>query len=263
MLAYPHIDPVAISFGPVNVHWYGLMYMVGFLSAWGLGRYRANQPHSVWTGEKVDDLVTYCILGVIFGGRIGYILFYDVAFYLENPLQMLHIWNGGMSFHGGLLGVITCFWLYARKHSISIFVVGDFIAPLVPPGLLAGRLGNFINGELWGRHTTADIGMIFPSGGPFPRHPSQLYEAGLEGALLFILLWMFSRKPRPERTVCGLFLIGYGFFRSFVEFFREPDPQLGYIAFGWLTMGMLLCIPMIAYGSYLLWSGYARSRKLL
>lgn len=262
MLTYPILDPVAFSIGPLSVHWYGLMYLFGFLAAWLLGRYRAAQPGSGWNAGMVDDLLTSCIMGVVLGGRIGYILFYDLTYYLQNPIKMLHVWNGGMSFHGGLLGVIICFWLFARKNRISIFDIGDFAAPLVPPGLLFGRLGNFINGELWGRHTTAEIGMIFPGGGPFPRHPSQLYEAALEGVIMFVLLWYFSGKRPPRRCVSGMFLILYGSFRFIVEFFREPDAQLGFIAFNWLTMGMLLCLPMIAYGLFLCVQGKRRNEYL-
>lgn len=257
MLLFPQFDPVAIAVGPLQIRWYGLMYIIGFLSAWLLGRYRAGKTPG-WSVAMVDDLVTASILGVILGGRLGYIVFYDLAYYLENPLQVLMVWNGGMSFHGGLLGVICCFWLFARKYELSLFQVGDFMSPLVPPGLFAGRLGNFINGELWGRHTTSEWGMIFPGGGPFPRHPSQLYEAALEGVVLFIILWCYSASPRPERAVSGVFLVGYGAFRFFVEFFREPDQQLGYLAFEWLTMGMVLCVPMILLGMWLIGTGYAR-----
>ncbi len=255
MLTYPDMNPVAFSIGPVAVHWYGLMYLLGFLSAWILGRMRAKQPGSGWTTDMVDDLLTYCIAGVVLGGRMGYILFYDLPFYMDNPLRVLEIWNGGMSFHGGLVGVILCFWLFARRYRLSLFDISDFGAPLVAPGLFFGRLGNFINGELWGRHTTSPVGMIFPSGGPFPRHPSQLYEAALEGAALFVALWLYSARRPPRRCVSGMFLVLYGCFRFCVEFFREPDSQLGFIAFGWLTMGMLLCLPMIALGIWLLQTG--------
>jgi phosphatidylglycerol:prolipoprotein diacylglycerol transferase len=262
MLTYPQFDPVAFSIGPFSVHWYGLMYLLGFLAAWLLGRHRAKQPGSGWTVEMVDDMLTTCILGVVLGGRLGYILFYDLAYYMENPAQVLQVWNGGMSFHGGLVGVITCFWIFARKHGLSVFDIGDFASPLVPPGLFFGRLGNFINGELWGRHTTAEVGMIFPGGGPFPRHPSQLYEAALEGIAMFTLLWVYSGRRPPRRCVSGLFLMLYGSFRFIVEFFREPDAQLGFIAFNWLTMGMLLCLPMIALGMYLFMSGKRLNQHL-
>lgn len=259
MLTYPTIDPTVFSIGPLSIHWYGLMYLFGFLTAWLLGRYRASKPTNIWNAEMVDDLVTFCVLGVVLGGRLGYVLFYDLSFYLSNPEQMLAIWNGGMSFHGGLLGVIICFGLFARKHKITLFEIGDFFAPMVPPGLFFGRIGNFINAELWGRTTNAATGMVFPGGGSLPRHPSQLYEAGLEGVMLFLILWGFSAKPRPTRAVSGLFLIFYGLFRFIVEFFREPDPQLGFIAFNWLTMGMLLCVPMVLFGLYLLWLAYKRN----
>ena len=258
MLRYPKIDPTVFSIGPISVHWYGLMYLLGFLSAWLLGRYRAVKSRSGWTGAMVDDLVTFCVLGVVLGGRIGYVLFYDLPFYLKNPEQIFAIWNGGMSFHGGLLGVIFCFWLFARKYKLTVYQVGDFISPMVPPGLFFGRLGNFINAELWGRKTTAFTGMVFPGGGPYPRHPSQLYEAALEGLLLFIILWIYSAKPRPTRAVSGMFLIFYGIFRFIVEFFREPDAQLGFIAFNWLTMGMLLCVPMVLFGIYLVQLAYKK-----
>jgi len=259
MLTYPSIDPTVFSIGPIKVHWYGLMYLFGFLSAWLLGRYRASKKNSIWTGEMVDDLVTFCVLGVVLGGRLGYVLFYDLPFYLKNPADIFAIWNGGMSFHGGLMGVLTCFWLYGRKHKMTLLDVGDFIAPMVPPGLFFGRMGNFINAELWGRHTDAPIGMVFPGGGPLPRHPSQLYEAGLEGIAFFLILWVFSAKPRPKRAVSGMFLICYGVFRFIVEFFREPDPQLGFIAFDWLTMGMLLCVPMILFVVGLLYVAYTKN----
>lgn len=261
MLTYPRIDPVAFSIGPLSVHWYGLMYLLGFLAAWLLGRYRAKRLPG-WNVTMVDDFITYCVLGVVLGGRLGYILFYDLPYYLENPTQMLHIWNGGMSFHGGLLGVVICFWLFARKHGLSLFDIGDFGATLVAPGLFFGRIGNFINGELWGRHTTAPVGMIFPTGGPFPRHPSQLYEAALEGLLLFVLLWVYSGTRPPRRCVSGMFLVLYGIFRFSIEFFRQPDPQLGFIAFGWLTMGMLLCLPMITLGVFLYLRGLRLNERL-
>ncbi|MCG8531860.1 MAG: prolipoprotein diacylglyceryl transferase [Desulfovibrionales bacterium] len=258
MLQYPIIDPTVFSIGPINVHWYGLMYLFGFLTAWLLGRYRASKPTNRWNGEMVDDLITFCVLGVVLGGRLGYVLFYDLPFYLKHPFEIAAIWNGGMSFHGGLLGVLVCFWLFAKKYTLGFFEIGDFIAPMVPPGLFFGRIGNFINGELWGRTTLAPTGMVFPGAGAYPRHPSQLYEAALEGLLLFLILWIFSSKRRPTRAVSGCFLLFYGMFRFFIEFFREPDAQLGFLAFGWLTMGMLLCVPMILFGCYLLYRAYLK-----
>ena len=252
MLEFPVIDPVAFHIGPLSARWYGIMYAVGFSLAWWLARRRAARPGSGWTALQVDDLITWAVVGVVLGGRIGYVLFYDLSYYLANPLESLSIWRGGMSFHGGAAGVILVAWLYGRKLGKSLLDVGDFVAPLVPPGLLAGRLGNFINGELWGRVTDAPLGMVFPTGGPLPRHPSQLYEAGLEGLLLFVILWAYSARPRARGAVGGLFLLGYGAFRFVVEFFRQPDAQLGFVAFDWMSMGQVLCLPMIALGLYLL-----------
>jgi phosphatidylglycerol:prolipoprotein diacylglycerol transferase len=254
---YPNIDPVAISLGPLQIHWYGLMYLFGFAAVWLLGRYRAKQHHN-WHSSQLEDLLFYGAIGVIIGGRLGYALFYDFPAHLDNPLKLLKIWQGGMSFHGGLLGVLTAFWFFGRKTGKTFFEISDFIAPMVPIGLMLGRIGNFINGELWGRVSDVPWAMVFPGAGPLPRHPSQLYEAGLEGALLFIIMWWFSAKPRPLGAVSGLFLLGYGSFRFLVEFVRIPDPQYGYLAFGWLTMGQVLCLPMILLGLYLLLT--ARSR---
>jgi phosphatidylglycerol:prolipoprotein diacylglycerol transferase len=260
MLKYPHIDPIAISIGPVHIHWYGIMYLVGFAAAWWLGRRRAQAPHALFTPEQVGDLVFYGALGVVIGGRIGYMLFYNLDNFLANPLNIFKVWQGGMSFHGGLLGVLVAMWLYGRRLGRSFFQVTDFIAPLVPIGLGAGRIGNFINGELWGRATNVPWAMVFPDprAGGIPRHPSQLYEFLLEGVALFTILWLFSRKPRPTMAVSAVFLIGYGSFRFFAEFFRMPDPQLGFIAFGWLTMGQLLSAPMVVAGIALLWWAYRR-----
>ena len=248
MLHYPSINPVAFSLGPIAVHWYGLMYLVGFLGAWILLTYRAKKSNGFWTAENVSDIIFYSALGVILGGRIGYILFYNFTEFLHSPLTIFKIWQGGMSFHGGLMGVILAMWLYSRKTHKHIVDLTDFIAPVVPIGLGAGRIGNFINGELWGRTTDAPWGTIFPQGGPLPRHPSELYEFLLEGVLLFIILWWFSSKPKPRYAISGLFLVCYGSFRFFVEFFREPDAQLGYLLFNWMTMGQLLCVPMILVG---------------
>ncbi len=261
MLTHPNFDPVALSIGPLHIHWYGLMYLLGFAGAWWLGMLRTRQPHTlIKSSEHMSDLVFYGALGVVLGGRIGYVLFYDFSVYLANPVKILQVWHGGMSFHGGLLGVMCAMWLYGRKLNRSFFEITDFIAPLVPLGLGFGRLGNFINGELWGRPTDVPWGMVFhdPHAGQIARHPSQLYEAALEGLALFILLWLYSRKPRPTMAVSGLFLIGYGVFRSFVEFFRTPDEQVGFIAFDWLTMGQLLCVPMIIAGIFLMWLAYQK-----
>ena len=252
MLPYPAIDPVAVSFGPVRLHWYGVMYIAAFLAAWLLGRCRAARPGSGWTADQVDDLATWAMLGVVLGARLGYILFYDLDAYLADPLEVFRVWNGGMSFHGGLVGVLSAALWWSLRHKKRFPDVTDFVAPLVPPGLFFGRLGNFINGELWGKVTTVDWGMVFPGAGELPRHPTQLYEAGLEGLLLFTILWVYSRKPRPLGAVSGLFAVLYALCRIGVEFFRLPDPQLGYLFFGWVTMGQVLCLPLLLAGVLLL-----------
>ncbi|MBI3545727.1 MAG: prolipoprotein diacylglyceryl transferase [Gammaproteobacteria bacterium] len=259
MLTAPNIDPVAVHLGPLQVHWYGLMYLIGFLGAWWLGTYRAKRPGSGWQPQEIADLLFYGALGVILGGRIGYVLFYNFDYYLNHPIEVFYIWTGGMSFHGGLLGVILAMWLYARRTQRTFFNVTDFVALLTPLGLGAGRLGNFINHELWGNVTTVPWGMIFPNAGPLPRHPSQLYEFFLEGVVLFIILWVYARKPRPSAAVSGLFLLAYGSFRFLVEFVRQPDSQLGYLAFGWVTMGQILSLPMILIGLGMLLWAYKRS----
>ncbi len=245
-MVYPQIDPVALSLGPLQIHWYGLMYLFGFLGAWLLGRARAEQ--NGWSFTEVEDLLFYGAIGVIVGGRLGYVLFYDLAANLAAPINVIKVWQGGMSFHGGLIGVLVSFWWFARKTNRSFFVVSDFIAPLVPIGLLTGRIGNFINSELWGKVSDVPWAIVFPNGGPLARHPSQLYEAGLEGLALFVILWLYSAKSKPVGAISGLFLLGYGCFRFLVEFVRIPDPQYGYLAFNWLTMGQVLSLPMIIIG---------------
>ena len=247
------IDPVALSIGSLQLRWYGLMYLAGFGLGWMLGRWRASRPGSGWTGPDVDDLLTCVMIGIILGGRIGYVLFYDLPVYIHDPMEIMRIWNGGMSFHGGLLGVLGAFWYFARTRGRSFLEVSDFIAPLIPQGLFFGRLGNFINGELWGKVSDAPWAIVFPGAGPLPRHPSQLYEAALEGLVLFIMVWVFSLKPRKLGAISGLFALGYAVFRFAVEFVRMPDVQLGYLAFGWLTMGQLLCVPLMLAGAWLLW----------
>jgi len=253
-LQFPDIDPVIFSVGPLSVRWYGLMYLIGFALAMWLANRQAEKPNSGWTKEQVSDLLFYGMLGVILGGRIGYVLFYQFSYFIENPLYLFRIDQGGMSFHGGTLGVITAIAIFAWTRKKSIFEVGDFVVPLVPLGLLAGRIGNFINGELWGRVTDVPWAFIFPSGGPEPRHPSQLYEAFLEGLVLFLILQWFIKKPRPAGSVAGVFLLGYGVFRFIVEYFREPDAHLGLFA-GFISMGQILSLPMVIGGlGLLIWA---------
>lgn len=254
MLTHPNFDPVAIDLGLVKIHWYGLMYLLAFATAWWLGAKRARQAGAAFNTEQIGDLIFYGALGVVVGGRLGYILFYDLANRLEDPITILYVWQGGMSFHGGLIGVLVAMWLYGRKSGNTFFRVTDFIAPLVPLGLGAGRIGNFINGELWGRASDLPWA-VAPRAGMAPRHPSQLYEALLEGLVLFVILWIYSRKPRPMMAVSGIFLLFYGIFRFVVEFFRTPDSHIGFLAFDWLTMGQLLSAPMILGGiGLLLWA---------
>ena len=261
MLVHPNFDPVALSIGPVAIRWYGLMYLIAFGLFFFLGRYRSRNDR--WRGiapELIDDLLFYGVLGVILGGRLGYVLFYKFGYYLQHPLELMAVWQGGMSFHGGFLGVIFATWLVARKHGVAFFRLTDFIAPLVPCGLAAGRMGNFINGELYGRVTDSALGMLFlsPGAGPLPRHPSQLYQFALEGLLLFVMLWLYSSRQRPVGAISGAFLIGYGAFRSVAEFFREPDDFLGLLALG-LSMGQWLSAPMILAGFVVLYWAYQSS----
>lgn len=262
MLHYPKFDPIALQLGPLKVHWYGLMYLLGFLLGWILARRRAARPNSGWSKQQVDDLIFYAVIGIILGGRLGYMLFYDFQAVLANPLNILKVWDGGMSFHGGLIGTILSMWLFAKTRGKTFFTVSDFTAPLVPIGLGLGRLGNFINGELWGRVTTVPWGMVFPGAGPLPRHPSQLYELFCEGIILFIILWWFSAKPRARGAVSGLFLLCYGSMRFMLEFLRQPDSQLSFVAFGWMTRGQELCLPMIIFGAYILYLAYRKKGAL-
>ncbi|MEN9559652.1 MAG: diacylglyceryl transferase [Pseudomonadota bacterium] len=263
MLVHPTIDPVALKLGPVAIHWYGLMYVVAFMAFLMLGKVRTRSPAGSaagWTEMHLDSLLTYGVLGVIMGGRLGYVCFYKPAYYFAHPLEVFAVWQGGMSFHGGFLGVLAAMALFAWRHQtqelgkMNFWKVTDFIAPLVPLGLAAGRLGNFINAELPGRVADASLpwAMIFPTVDSLPRHPSQIYQLLLEGLTLFIILWLFSRKKRPERQVSAVFLLGYGLFRFMAEYFREPDAHLGILDFG-MTMGQWLSLPMIIIGGVLFW----------
>ena len=277
-MTYLHqIDPIALSLGPLKIHWYGLMYLLAFASAWWLGRQRIRAGRLPGVDMNgLSDLAFYGMLGVVLGGRIGYILFYSFGAFLDNPLMIFKVWEGGMSFHGGLLGVMAAALWWTRKQKLHFFDTMDFVAPLVPAGLGFGRIGNFIGAELWGKYTQAGWGVIFPSTDPnvlqlglnatqlqaqyaagaldkFARHPSQLYQAFLEGLVMFCVLWWFSRKPRPRYAVSGMFALLYGVFRFLVEFVRVPDEGIGYLAFGWLTMGQVLSLPLIVLGLFLFW----------
>ena len=259
MLPYPQIDPVALAIGPLKIHWYGLMYLIGIGAAWLILSRRLNRFDPTWTKEKLSDLVFWVAMGVIVGGRLGYVLFYDLSAYIANPLLILEVWKGGMAFHGGLIGVMLDVWWFGKRNGKSFFQIMDFIAPVVPIGLGAGRIGNFINAELWGKASDVPWAMIFPTDPQqLARHPSQLYQFALEGVALFLILWLYSRKPRPTMAVSGMFALFYGIFRFIVEFVRVPDAQLGYLAFGWVTMGQILCIPMILGGLLLIWWAYQR-----
>jgi phosphatidylglycerol:prolipoprotein diacylglycerol transferase len=256
MLIHPEFDPVALQLGPLAIRWYGLMYLLAFAAFYLLGRWRVTRTHhGPATGlepSDVEDLLFHGVLGVVLGGRLGYVLFYKPAYYLQHPLEVFAVWQGGMAFHGGLVGVlVACAW-FARRRGLPFLVLMDFVAPLVPIGVATGRLGNFINGELWGRATDLPWAMVFPqSGSQVPRHPSQLYQFAGEGLLLFALVWWFSSRPRPVGRVSGLFLLGYGTLRFLAEFAREPDAFLGLLA-GGLSMGQLLSVPMVAGGLWLM-----------
>lgn len=261
MWHFPNWNPVAFHIGSWPVYWYGLMYLTGFLMAWALLSLRRQTHAPFLLKDQVGDIIFFSALGVMIGGRLGYLLFYDTAVFFHDPILLFKPWKGGMSFHGGLIGVLLAIWFYAHKVHQSFWTLTDYIAPVVPLGLAAGRFGNFINGELWGRVTQVSWGMIFPQAGNELRHPSQLYEFCLEGILLFIFLWIYSRKKRPLAAVSAFFLIGYALCRMFVEFFREPDPQIGFIAWGWLTEGQLLCAPMLLLGLFILGFAYFRAGR--
>ena len=270
MLPYPEIDPVAIALGPVKVHWYGLTYLAALGFAWWLAARRSQRPGAVLQREQVDDLIFFGALGVVLGGRIGYALFYGADKLAQDPAWLLRVWQGGMSFHGGMLGVMLAMYLFARRRRIGLGALLDFVAPLVPFGLAFGRLGNFIGQELWGRASDVPWAMVFPADPlQLARHPSQLYQFALEGVLLGVILIWFSARPRPVWAVSGLFSLGYGCLRFLAEFFREPDQHIGFEALGWLTRGQALCLPMIALGIFLLVFAYrnpgaggaARGRK--
>lgn len=260
-MTYPNLDPIAFHIMSWPVYWYGLMYLVGFLGGWGVLSLRIRYSPRGFTQNEVADIAFYAALGAIIGGRIGYMLFYDTSTLFTDPLRLFQTWKGGMSFHGGVLGTVVALLFYAKKHNLPFLALTDFIAPAVPIGLGAGRIGNFINGELWGRITDMPWGMVFPYGGPYTRHPSQLYEFGLEGVILFAILWIYSAKLKPIGAVSGLFAICYGIFRIFVECFREPDIQIGYLAFGWLTEGQLLSIPLICIGILLMRNAYKQKKR--
>lgn len=247
MLPYPNIDPVIFKIGPFAMRWYGLMYVFGFASSYLLALYQLRKKTFKISREELDDLYFYLIVGLIVGARLGYVIFYNLGFYLENPLEVFILWHGGMSFHGGLLGAFLAALVVIKRKHFNFFEVADLIIPTCPPGLMFGRLGNFINGELFGKSATVPWAMVFPQGGNVPRHPSQLYEAFLEGLLLFLILWFYKDKKKRTGDVLALFLILYGAFRIFCEFFREPDLQVGYIL-GWFSMGQILSIIMIAIG---------------
>lgn len=262
MIQFPAIDPIAFQIGPLAIRWYGISYIMGFALAWFLLSWRAGRDRwaSRWTKDQVGDLVVYTAFGAVLGGRLGYILLYKLESYLADPLSIFKVWEGGMAFHGGLIGVLIALALFARKNDKRFFEVADFMAPAVPVGLFFGRIANFINQELWGAPTNLPWGVVFthPDAGGIARHPSQLYEAALEGILLFLILWIFSSRHRPLGAISGLFLLGYGVFRFLVEFVRLPDEHVGYVAFDWLTLGQIYSLPMVMIGLALMIIAYRR-----
>ncbi len=263
MWTYPEIDPVAFSIGPLTVHWYGLMYLLAFVTAWFIGVQSAKRAWSPLKVKQVEDLVFYAALGVVIGGRLGYVFFYNFDAFLDDPLWLFRVWEGGMAFHGGLLGVVIALAIYSKKIDQPFFKVMDFVAPLVPPGLFFGRIGNFIGQELWGRASDVPWAMVFPKDpDQIARHPSQLYEAFLEGIVIFIVLYWYSRKPRPTGSVCALFVLLYGLFRFSVEFFREPDAHIQFDLFDWVTRGQILSTPMMLIGlAVFAWAYVKHSKK--
>lgn len=262
MLVHPQIDPVALTLGPLSIHWYGLMYLLGFVLFIILGRYRIKRtPQSKFTNEMLDDALFYGALGVIIGGRLGHVLFYQFGYYLQHPLEIFAVWQGGMSFHGGFIGTLIAMLLLARKYNLRWLNVTDFLVPMVPLGLGAGRIGNFINAELWGRPTDVPWGMVFPYVDNLPRHPSQLYQFFLEGIVLFLVVWIYSAKARPMGAVTGVFMVGYGVLRSIAEFYREPETGfMGILTWG-ITMGQWLSLPMILIGTGMLIWAYRQPIK--
>ena len=251
MFVHPQFDPIAIHLGAFGIHWYGLMYLIGFLAFIGLGKWQINnRAWHGWTIPMIDDALFFGALGVILGGRLGYVLFYQFGYFLQHPNEILAVWQGGMSFHGGFLGVLVAMGLFSRKYQLKWLSIMDFVAPLVPIGLGAGRMGNFINGELWGRVTNSQYGMVFPRIDQLLRHPSQLYEFTLEGICLFLILWIYSSKPRETGAISALFLIGYGSFRFIAEYTREPDSYLGLLSMGF-SMGQWLSLPMMLVGIWM------------
>jgi phosphatidylglycerol:prolipoprotein diacylglycerol transferase len=257
MIRYPDIDPIMISVGPVAIRWYGFMFMVAFLGAWALGRYRASRPGSTWKGNDVDDVIFFGAIGAVLGGRLGWALFYGLEYELTDPLRVFRVWEGGMSFHGGLIGAILAFMLFAHRRGRAMADVFDFAVALPGIGLLSVRLANFINGELWGKPTDVPWAFVYQG---VARHPSQLYEATLEGLVLGTVMWVFTSRPRPRLAPSGLFLLGYGVIRFGLEFVRVPDTNRGYLLWGWVTEGQLLCLPMIGAGAALLWIAYHRKQ---